>query len=391
MSSFAIAFRLSAYTGALFLTLGSFLPFWPVFLESRGLTAAQIGVVLAVMSWARVIGVPLWGRIADPPGRGRPTLVLLALASALFYGAFFFVEGYLPALVTHLLIGLVFGALIPLGDSQILQARRDAGPNAREIDYGRVRLWGSATFILGNLLGGWLIAEGDPNWYLASVVAPLIATAAAAWSLPRRSAERGPYVRLPVRSLLRNQAYLVMVLVSCLLQASHGAFYVVSALAWRAAGYSDGAIAWLWIEGVVAEILLLAYGKHLQRRFSPVTLLAIGGTAAVVRWSLTAASTDMGVLVIAQSLHAFSFAIVHLASVTEIARVVPPATLASAQSLLTAVHAGLFMSLSIALAGWLYDEQGAGAAFGAMAVLGLAGLAALFLLHRKLERPQAVP
>ncbi|HKY93890.1 MAG TPA: MFS transporter [Kiloniellales bacterium] len=385
MSRTSLALRLSAYLGAIFLMLGAQLPFWPLYLEGEGLNATDIGVVVAAASWARVFGLPLWGRVADPPGRGRPTLLGLALVGAAVYAAFYLVEGYWPALVLQVLIGFFTGALIPLGDSQILQATREQG-----VDYGRVRLWGSATFILGNLIGGWLIALENRDWYLAALVLPLLATAAAAWALPRRPRERAARAPVGLRVLLHNRAYLSIGLVSCFLQASHGAYYVISAIAWRAAGYSEAAIAWLWIEGVVAEILLLAAGKHLLRRYATTTLLAIGGIASAVRWSLTAVTNDLALLIVLQALHALSFAIVHLASVTALARVVPPERLASAQSLWTAVYAGLFISASMALAGWFYELQGQVAAYGAMAGFSLAGLVALMLLRRWLA-PQPVP
>ena len=377
MSRTSLALRLSAYLGAIFLMLGSQMPFWPLYLEGEGLEPAQIGIVVAAASWARVFGLPLWGRVADPPGRGRPTLLFLALVGAAVYAAYFLVEGYWPALVLQVLVGFFTGALIPLGDSQVLQAARERG-----VDYGRVRLWGSATFIVGNLVGGWLIALENRDWYLASLVLPLLATAAAAWALPRRPRERATRAPVKLSTLLRNRAYLSIGLVSCFLQASHGAYYVISAIAWRAAGYSEAAIAWLWIEGVVAEILLLAAGKHLLRRYSTVALLAVGGFGALVRWSLTAVTNDLGLLIVLQALHALSFAIVHLASVTALARVVPPERLASAQSLWTAVYAGIFISGSMAVAGWLYEQHGQAAAYGAMAGFSLAGLAALALLRR---------
>jgi len=377
MSRLSLALRLSAYLGAIFLMLGSQLPFWPLFLASEGLSAAEIGIVVAATAWVRVLGLPFWGRIADPPGRGRPTLIGLALVGAAVYAAFWLVDGYWPALVLQLLIGFFTGPLIPLGDSQILAATREQG-----IDYGRIRLWGSATFILGNLIGGWLIALENPDWYLASLVLPLLATAAAAWMLPRRPRERTPRAPYPWRALLRNRPYVALTLSTCFLQASHGAYYVISALAWRAAGFAESTIAWLWIEGVVAEILLLAAGKHLLRRYSTLALLTIGGLGALLRWTVTALTDDLALLIAVQALHALSFAIVHLATVMAIARIVSPERMASAQATIVAIYSGLFVSVAMALAGWLYEIDGQRAAYAAMVLFVLAGLGTLVLLRR---------
>jgi MFS transporter, PPP family, 3-phenylpropionic acid transporter len=41
------AMRLSAFYGAIFLVTGIQLPFWPVWLSSRGFTASEIGMLLA--------------------------------------------------------------------------------------------------------------------------------------------------------------------------------------------------------------------------------------------------------------------------------------------------------------------------------------------------------
>ncbi len=373
-----LALRLSTFLGWFFLSLGTYLPFWPVFLAGKGLSAAEIGVVMGASSWMRLLGVPFWGRVADPPGRGRPTLMLLALASAGSYSLFFFAEGYIWALAAHLALGFVLGAVVPIGDSQINQATRDLG-----IDYGRVRMWGSVTFVLGNLLGGWLIARANHDWYLLAVVLPLLATAGAAWALPRRPRDQvlpGPTERW--LRFFRNKPFLSLVLVSALLQASHAAYYVVSSLEWRRDGYDDQAIAWLWIEGVLAEILLLAFGRNLLRRFPPATLLAIGGLGGLLRWGLMATSPGLPLLLVLQSLHALSFAIVHLATVTLVARVVPQGRLSSGQSLLAAIQTGIFLSLAMALAGRLYQDHGAAAAYGAMAASCLLGLLALWRLRR---------
>src|SRR5260370_14593522 len=47
-------------------------------------------------------------------------------------------------------------ALMPLGDSITLAAVREAG-----LDYGRIRVWGSASFILASVCRGALLALGS--------------------------------------------------------------------------------------------------------------------------------------------------------------------------------------------------------------------------------------
>ena len=54
---------------ALFATIGLYLPYFPVWLESRGFTAEQIGLVIALPAWLRIVTTPLLAGLADRSGR----------------------------------------------------------------------------------------------------------------------------------------------------------------------------------------------------------------------------------------------------------------------------------------------------------------------------------
>ena len=71
----APALRYATFYGALFLTLGIYLPFFPVFLKSRGLDATEIGLLFALLSWTKVATTPAIAQISDRSGRAKATLV----------------------------------------------------------------------------------------------------------------------------------------------------------------------------------------------------------------------------------------------------------------------------------------------------------------------------
>jgi len=385
MSSFALSLRLAVLVGAIFLALGLYLPFWPVFLEGRGMTPGQIGLLLAATTWIKIAGVPFWGSVAHRSGDARLVLTLLALAAAAAYLGLGASHGFLLLLIGHLVLGFFYNPLIPITDAEILRAGPAAG-----VDYGRVRLWGSVAFILGNLAGGGLLGLDQGRWFLAAIVASLLVAAVAAIGLPRVATGRSRPARGSWRPLLTDRRFLALILVSGCLQASHAAYYAVSSIAWLAAGLDEETIAWLWAEGVVVEVVLLAFGSRLLARFGAVGLLSLGGAAGVLRWGVTAASSDLVVLAAVQSLHALTFAASHLGAVHLIARTVPANTASSGQALYTALQGGIMMGLALLLAGALYDHWPAGS-FLAMA--GLSGLGlGLSLLWRPLltaERPAA--
>ena len=65
------ALRLSTFYTATFLVTGIQLPFWPIWLASRGLTAREIGVLLAAAIWVKVTATPAIGALADKTGDRR--------------------------------------------------------------------------------------------------------------------------------------------------------------------------------------------------------------------------------------------------------------------------------------------------------------------------------
>jgi len=80
-SSSAIRLRLSACYIAVFMVPGVGLPFWPTWLESRHLSDLQIGLLLALGSWVKLVGNPLFSLAADRTGNARLALIAAIVAS----------------------------------------------------------------------------------------------------------------------------------------------------------------------------------------------------------------------------------------------------------------------------------------------------------------------
>ncbi len=370
------AARYAAFYGAVFLVVGIYLPFWPVFLKSRGLDAAEIGLIFALASWLRIVTTPTIAQIADRSGRAKATLVTLAALSLIVFTGFFEARGFWPVLLVMLPAAVCFQPMIPLAESQTM-----AAVLRERLDYGRIRLWGSLSFILGTLGAGFLITGRAPELVLYLVLGALALTVLAALALPGRRETPQEAARTSPLALLRNRRFLLFLGTASLLQASHAAYYGFSALHWQAAGLSEATIGWLWAEGVIAEVLLFALGGAVVARARPSALLALAALAGVLRWSALAASTDLALLVAAQALHGLTFGAAHLGAMHFLARTAPPGLAATAQSLYSAVSGSIAMGLAMLLAGVLYEAV-AGQAFLAMAALSAFGLGLALVLRR---------
>jgi PPP family 3-phenylpropionic acid transporter len=229
-------------------------------------------------------------------------------------------------------------------------------------DYGPVRLWGSAAFIIGALGCGWLadlIAARHLIWIITSAAALGAVISLGLQPLDGRKTEAR--AQEGSTALLRDTGFLAVIAASALIQSSHSTYYVFGSITWQLAGLGGLTIAALWALGVLAEIVIFA----LSPRFTlqPSTLVVIGGIGAVARWLITAQEPPVGVLAVVQ--------------------LVPVIT--RAQGYLAACSGIVSSSASIA-SGMIYARYGQGAYY-AMAVMAFSGAAIMWAARRSLEAP----
>lgn len=350
--------------------LGVFVPFWPAWLEARGLSKSQIGSLVAAWAWSRGIAGPLFAHWVDRSGARRAWIVGLSVVSTLAFLPFHFARDF------ELLLGLtvVFGALhsqvIPLGENLIVfEARR------LRFSYAGVRWFGSVSFLLVSVFAGWALDDGHAERAFPLALGFLALTCVAALALPREPAAAPAAARerqrSPWRELWARKPLLCALAGLGVLQAAHAAYYAYSTLHWNAAGHSTTTIGWLWAEGVVAEIALFALVGNLRVRIGEPTLLVLGVVGSLLRWAALGLTTDLEWLLATQWLHALTFGATHLAAMGLLARSVGVDLSASAQSVYSSVNIAVHAT-TVALTARLFDERGA-AVFWPMLPIVLAG------------------
>jgi PPP family 3-phenylpropionic acid transporter len=384
-SAAPIGRRLGAYYAASFLVVGIQLPFWPVWLAGRGLDTQEIAALFAAAIWAKVIATPLIGGMADRLGRRRGVMVALAAMACIAYAALWPAWGFWPLLWLNLAAGVAQSALMPLGDSITLAAVRGA-----RLDYGRIRVWGSLSFIVAAVGSGALLAGNSAppipgNTVLALVLAASAMLLIACLWIPPAPAVTGRSGWAALGRFAADRRFWLFVASGSALQSSHQLYYGFGTLYWRELGFSDTVIGALWAEGVVAEIVLFWQSALLATRMGPLGLMALGGIAGILRWSLIGVVPGLAAAAVLQLLHGLTFGAAHIGAMYFMARTVPPGAAASAQSLYAAVSAGLGSGFVMLAAGALYGAYG-GQAYLFMALLsaaGLGGIAALARLDRR--------
>src|SRR5215467_5903235 len=255
------ALRMAAFYAAFFLFGGIQMPYLPAWLQARGLDAREIGIVLAAPMLIRIVAVPLATRLIDRHAEVQIALAAAATLGAAGYAVLGFAGGFIAILAVYAAISAVSAPVLPLADSYGLRGLR-----ARGAAYGPVRLWGSVTLILANMVGGVALSRlgaGDLVWVLAATMA---ATAVATWRLPRSPDGAAVAPKQASGGLWRSGVFVAVIAGASLIQASHAVLYGFVTLQWTKEGLDGTAIGLLWAIGVVAEILLFAVSGRVIAR-----------------------------------------------------------------------------------------------------------------------------
>ncbi len=356
MSSKQSSFFFAAYFGA----LGVLLPYLGPFLRARAVSAVGIGLITAAVSLAKVVYAPLVGAIVDR-GRWLPwMLVLHATLAATSALAVLLLREPWELGVAFFLLGLGHATVLPIVEAAILE-RLPAG------GYGALRMWGSIGFIVVAVAAGPLLSGVGVRLFPILLAASLGALVVACRPFDH-SARPGPRAR-GGGSLPPEVWWLLAVLT--LNQVAHGPYYAFFSLHLQDAGWSTTLIGVLWSTGVIAESVAFLCGARLERWRGLRGLLGTALLLAPVRWLLLALPPSLPVVVVAQAMHAVTFAIVHLAGIQLVQHAVPENTRRRAQALYSGLTFGLGITIGSALAGPLYAVVGGAGSFLAAAGLSL--------------------
>jgi PPP family 3-phenylpropionic acid transporter len=366
--------RLSFIYFAIFSFVGIHMPFWPVWLKSRGIDAVGIAALTALSFALKIVVTPMVSRRVDATGRKREAVVWLAFGLLIGCGAFYFTQGFVQIFVLTTLAFASWSPIMALAESITTVTAR-----AQRLDYGRIRLWGSISFmIVASFSGKLLQAFGEPV-LLWAIVAAAALLWVAALALPRSTTPPRPAGPKPAVSnapFFRSKWFVAFLLATMLIQGSHAAYYTFASIHWRSIGLSDQTVGLLWGASLVAEVAFFAFGRSVVDRLGAVNVILLGGVAAAVRWAVIGLTGDPVLLGLAQLLHAFSFGASHFAAIRIISEKVDDSLSASGQGLYSAFIMGLGMGIFVLASGPLYGALGTGAFF-VMSLVALLGTAAM--------------
>ena len=370
------ALRLALFYGATFGLIGAHLPFFTVWLKAVGIDSWWIGVIAAVPALTRFTVLPVITGNAEKLYSLRAALIATTLATAIGFAAIG-TQSIPPAvLLVYVFTSCAWTPMMPLTDAYALRGVRRFGLN-----YGPLRLWGSAAFVAGALACGLLVDAIAPVhliWVIAAIAA--LGALTGLGLQPLGVGKTATSASQDGNALLGDPAFLAVIATSALVQGSHAAYYTFASIAWQQVGLGGMTIAGLWSLGVLAEIVMFAVSPRLR---SPFWLMAvIAALCAALRWIIMAQSPPIAVLAVVQLAHGLSYGLTQVGTMSLLAHRVPGHMMARGQGYLAACT-GIVSSLASIASGVFYAQFGQGVYY-LMAAMALAGAVVMWLARGRL-------
>lgn len=380
-SGFAV--RLSLFYGALFLIIGLYAPYFPVWLAWRSLSPSEIGIVMAAPLVVRILFTPTVSMFADQTGNRRRVLVVLAWGTLGGWLLYTQAAGFWAMLAVAVALSCFWTSIMPVTEAVAMEGVKKSGH-----DYGRMRLWGSLSFIAASFVGGFVLQRWGAGSTLWLMIGAATCVVLSVHSLPQTSGKgRLKAATQPRRvrasdafRLLRTPVFLLFLAATGLVQAAHAVYYAFGTIHWQSEGIREVVIGALWAVGVTAEIILFMFSGRAVRTIGVANMICLAALAAAVRWAVTAFSPPLWLLFPVQLLHGLTFGAAHLGAVHFITEAVPEEATGTAQGLYASAGTGIFMGGTILASGPLYSSLG-GHAYLVMAVMGAVSLALAIALR----------
>ncbi len=347
------------------------LPFLPIVLKDRGLSAAQIGAVLALAALAGFVAAPLWGDAADRRLGPSRALVVAALAAAVAVIPLAFAHGFWALTLAAALVTSARSSHASLADAIALDhLGSDRGA------YGPIRLWQSLGWAVSACVWGVVLQTGSLGWMPAIYAANVLVLAAAAHVLGGARTVQHPSPRGARRAMLLRLAPFLSSLL--LLFAAFNASFSFVSLRIRDLGGGLFIVGAATALQAAAEAPVLHATPRLARRLGHRALYVVGTlffAAAFVAWAFL---DDPLPIALVKIVAGVGFALTYVGSVVLVDDLVPPGLRGTGQGLAKAVSFGLAPILGSLAGGAIYGYAGPRALFLACAAAALIAGAAVW-------------
>jgi MFS transporter, PPP family, 3-phenylpropionic acid transporter len=372
-----------------FMTWGIFLPYWSGWLiYTKGMTVSQTSLIMSLSLIARGLST----LFAFPYLSGKFSSKMLLNVAGI--GTLAALLCYIPTssftglLIVTIVLHIFYPVLMPALDSAasvLMQSKQLR-------HYGRSRQWGSVGFVsVGILLTIFTGIFGDELIFWALLLGMIGFVGLGFMRAPdilSKKLQVDQTQKAGILHLFRIKHFGLVLIIVILLQAAHATYYNYGYIFLQDIHAPIYLIGLIINIAVIAEIIFFSIADKKFSKFSVGTLLTISAIGSSVRWILVFTFPNVVVFCIAQTLHAFSFAMGHYAFMKYLINNIPHTQIPKAQGMYSALALSWSTAVFTIFGGYLYEIEPRYAFIG-MIICTLPAML-IALIYRKLEHRKEV-
>lgn len=344
------------YYFGFFAALGALVPFFNVYLQQRGMSGTEIGLISALPPIIALASNPFWGGVADRWQAHQRVLAGLAVVSGLASLAFIWVGSFWSILATLCVVAFFRSPISAILDGTVM------GIVVRNPDvvYGRQRVFGSLGWILFSYGVGLLVTRYSINaifLFHAILLAGMCALLSLQLPVERRTGVTVHYMD-GLRAMVRLPSYRALLIFMACFGAASAAQSNFLGLNILRLGGAATLIGMTNSAGAFLEAPVMFMGHLWFRRVSYRATIALCGLGMAVTWFLAAFATVPWQITVVVAIQGLFFGLMWTAVVAFANDRAPDGLRASAQAVAQAAHGGLGWALGSFASGLLWDWGG---------------------------------
>ena len=311
MQPMQIQHRLSGFYFFYYSIVGTFMPYWSLYLQDQGFSFEQIGILSSIAIITRFFAPFIWGWVADKSGK-RMRLVRIAtwMEAVIWFLIFIIPNDFQSVAMLMLIFSFFQNAILAQFEGVTLFW---LGERRAEL-YGKVRKWGSIGFIVGVFSIGALLEIVDIS--MLPIMLLCIAFTAFLWSFTVKEPQDAPQSQKQLEALLpvlKRPVVSAFFCIEFVMLFAQAPFYSFYSNYLKANGFSTTSIGFLWSVGVIAEIIMFAYATFFLKKLSWRVLVSICLLMTGLRFIIAGSfPNSFSAQFLSQTMHAFSFGLFHM-------------------------------------------------------------------------------
>jgi MFS transporter, PPP family, 3-phenylpropionic acid transporter len=373
-----------------FLTWGIFLPYWSGWMiYTKGITVSEASFIMSLGLLARGLSTLFAFPYLSQKFSSKVLLNIAGIGTLVSLIGYIPVKSFTGLLLVTILLHLFYPVLMPALDSTASVLVQ----NKQLKHYGKSRQWGSIGFVtVGMMITIFTGKFGDEVIFWVLLLGIILFVCLGFMSAPEilsvKPEAKQQTQRVGILKLLKIKHFSLVLVIVLLLQAAHATIYNYGYIFLQdieAPVYLIGVILNI---AVIAEIIFFSLADKYFKNTSVGTLLILSAAGSTIRWILVFAFPNVIVFSLAQTLHAFSFAMSHYAFMKYLINHIPHSLVPKAQGIYSALALSWSTAIFTLLGGYLYEIEPRYAFIG-MIICSLPAMLIAFA-YRRLDRRKDV-